>query len=41
MCNKKEIISTEPSLDTNEFLTINMAVVSSAVNTGQGYSQLQ
>jgi len=41
MCNKNEIISTEPSLDTNGLLTINMAVVSSAVNTGQGYSQLQ
>lgn len=27
MCNKKEIISTEPSLD-NGLLTINMAVVS-------------
>ncbi|KAL4112571.1 hypothetical protein QTP88_016326 [Uroleucon formosanum] len=41
VCNKNEIISTEPSLDTNGLLAINMAVVSSAVNTGQGYSQLQ
>lgn len=39
MCNKKEIISTEPP--NNSLLSINLAIVSAVVNTGQGHSQLQ
>ncbi|KAL4127182.1 hypothetical protein QTP88_011379 [Uroleucon formosanum] len=39
MCHKKEIIPTEPQNST--LLSINLAIVSSAVNTGQGYSQIQ
>lgn len=40
MCSKKEIIYSEsPTL--NDKLTVNDAVVTDILNTGQGYSQLE
>jgi len=40
MCNKKEIIYSEsPTL--NDKLTVNDAVVTATLNTGQGHSQLE
>lgn len=40
MCNKKEIIYSEsPTL--NGKLTVNDAVVTATLNTGQGHSQLE
>lgn len=39
MCGMQEIIKSENDNDQN--ININMAIVSSIVNTGQGYSQLE
>lgn len=40
MCNKKEIIYSEsPTL--NDKLTVDDAVVTATLNTGQGHSQLE
>lgn len=39
ICGKKEIVKSENSEDKN--INVNMAMVSSVVNTGQGYSQLE
>jgi len=39
MCGLQEIIKSEN--DKNQDINVNMAIVSSIVNTGQGYSQLE
>lgn len=39
MCCKIEVISSEPEISST--IKINTAIVSSAVNTGQGYAQIE
>lgn len=39
LCRKKEIIYSEPP-NANEKLSVNTAIVTAVLNTGQGYSQL-
>lgn len=41
MCNTKNIIYSEPLQDLNNSLSINAAIVTAVVNTGQGFSNLE